>query len=69
MDLLAEKMRLLTTQDLAELLRVAPATVKDWRQPRSGRKGPRPVRLGRRTVRYSVKDVQSWLAAKRRVKR
>lgn len=61
----------LTQEELARLLRVRPATVKDWRQKR-GRKsigvGPPFIRLGRAPygrVRYDVRAVLAWLEAGR----
>lgn len=50
---------LLTTDDVAERLRLTPRTVKAWRA--RGR-GPEPVRIGYRTVRYRAADVDAWLA-------
>lgn len=52
---------LLTTDEFAELAGVRPGTVKNWRA--KGR-GPKPIRLGHRTVRYSGEAVRSWLAAR-----
>ncbi|AHG87559.1 hypothetical protein J421_0043 [Gemmatirosa kalamazoonensis] len=48
---------LLTEIDLAQLLGVKPATLRDWRV--DGR-GPVFVQLGRR-VRYRPADVDRWL--------
>ena len=39
-------------------LRVSPRTLKNWRK--AGR-GPRPVYLNARTVRYRPADVAAWL--------
>jgi excisionase family DNA binding protein len=48
---------LLTTDEVAAKLRVAPRTLRQWRD--DGR-GPRPQRIGR-MIRYRSSDVQKWL--------
>lgn len=51
-------MDLLTTNDVADLLRVAPSTVKRWRNDGTG---PRWTRLpGARRVLYKRSDVEKW---------
>jgi hypothetical protein len=52
--------RLMTTRELADFLRVSPATLKWWRLKRH-RRGPRFLRLSRGTVRYHPADVKVWL--------
>ena len=52
--------RLLTTEDLAAMLRLPKRTVADWRQ-RSG--GPPAVKIGRH-VRYRPADVEAWLTSR-----
>jgi excisionase family DNA binding protein len=48
---------LLTTEELAEWLRVPVATVRQWR---ANRQGPRGHRVGRH-IRYRRSDVETWL--------
>lgn len=50
--------RLLTTDEVAAFLDVAPATVKDWRARRLP--GPRFVKVGN-AVRYRPSDVAAWV--------
>jgi excisionase family DNA binding protein len=50
--------KLLTLQQLAELLGVPEATVYQWR---SKGYGPRGLRVGKH-VRYRPSDVEKWLA-------
>ena len=52
---------LVTTAEAAELLGLAPATLKLWR--RRGR-GPTFVRVGSHTVRYRRRDLVAWIDAK-----
>jgi predicted DNA-binding transcriptional regulator AlpA len=49
--------RLLTEEDLAEMLRVTPRTVRRWRQKRTG---PRVVRV-MGAPRYWRSDVVAWV--------
>lgn len=49
----------LTTDELAELLKVPVSTVRAWRHNGSG---PQGVRLGRH-VRYRQSTVTAWIAA------
>ncbi len=51
--------KLLSTQEVAEAIGIAPETVRFWRH--TGR-GPTVVRVGR-YVRYRPEDVESWLDA------
>jgi excisionase family DNA binding protein len=51
--------QLLTVVELAEYLRVPPATVYTWRHRGEG---PRSVKVGRH-VRYRQVDVDAWLEA------
>ena len=53
--------RLLNTQEVADLLQVAPITLRKWRL--LGR-GPRFARLGA-NVRYQEVDVTAWVAARK----
>ena len=59
-DSVTDDDRLLTTDDLAAMLRLPKRTVEDWRQ-RGG--GPPTVKLGRH-IRYRPADVEEWLAAR-----
>lgn len=58
--------RLLTTQEVARLLRVDPSSVRRWRaeQPPLG---PPFIRLSERVVLYDADDVQDWLDERRSV--
>lgn len=48
---------LLTTAEVAAMVRAPQSTVRFWRHQGTG---PRGFRVGRRVV-YKVEDVQSWL--------
>lgn len=52
--------RLLSTDEVAAALGVAPQTVRAWRH---ARRGPRWLKVGRR-VRYRGTDVELWLRAR-----
>ena len=52
---------LLTTVEAAAHLSVAPSTLAHWRS--RGEPHPPAVRLGRRTLRYRVTDLDAWLEA------
>ena len=47
----------LTTEELADYLKVSPSTVYDWR---TNRTGPKAYRIGKHT-RYRASDVEAWL--------
>jgi len=49
---------LLTTKEAAALIKVAPATLVDWRHDR---KGPKYFKLNGRMVRYRLSDILAWL--------
>jgi prophage regulatory protein len=49
---------LLTVEDVAELLSIAPRTVFRWARER---KLPRPVRLSRRAVRWRASAIQAYI--------
>jgi excisionase family DNA binding protein len=51
----------LTTEEVAEVVRTSPETVRYWRQRGTG---PKSFRLGRRVL-YAVEDVETWLDAAR----
>jgi len=48
---------LLKTEEVADLLRIHPATLANWRVQK---RGPKHINLGR-TVRYRATDVQRWI--------
>ncbi len=50
--------RFLTTEEVAELCRTSPATLRYWRYVG---KGPESFRLGRRVL-YKIEIVEAWLA-------
>lgn len=52
----------MTTEEVAELLRTSPETVRFWRT--RGR-GPKSFRVGRRVL-YARSDVEAFIAAARR---
>ena len=47
---------LLTTKEVAALLRISPATLVDWRHDQ---KSPKYYRMGRE-IRYKLADVMKW---------
>ena len=47
----------ITTNELAELCRTSPETVRYWRHIGEGPKG---IRIGRRVL-YDLADVEAWL--------
>lgn len=49
---------LLTTEEVAEWIRVSPMTIRDWRK--KGR-GPRALKIGH-AVRYPRREVAAWIA-------
>lgn len=51
--------QLWTTREVAERIGVTPRTVKAWR---SQGRGPEPVRIGYRTIRYRPAVVEAWIA-------
>ncbi|WP_248964548.1 helix-turn-helix transcriptional regulator [Sphaerisporangium perillae] len=53
-----------TTEELAQLLKVDPSTVRRWRTARPVQ-GPPFVRLSSRLTLYSVHDVERWLSSRR----
>ena len=52
----AKKAELLTTGEVAALIKVSPATLVDWRHEQ---KGPRYYKMGRE-VRYKLSDIIKW---------
>ncbi|WP_336621721.1 helix-turn-helix domain-containing protein [Yaniella sp.] len=54
--------RLMTRDEVAEYLDVAPKTLSNWN---SAGTGPTPVRYGGRSVKYLPEDVYEWVRSKR----
>jgi predicted DNA-binding transcriptional regulator AlpA len=52
----AEQAELLRTEDVAALLKIAPATLVDWRHDQ---RGPRYYKMGRE-IRYKLNDIVEW---------
>lgn len=50
------EVELFTTDDVAVLLKIAPATLVDWRHDQ---KGPKYYKMGRE-VRYKLPDIVEW---------
>ncbi|WP_405589984.1 helix-turn-helix transcriptional regulator [Streptomyces sp. NBC_01190] len=55
---------MLTTQEIARLLRVDPSSVRRWRSQQPPQ-GPPFVRLSQRKVLYDATDLQHWLEQRR----
>ena len=52
------KLKLLKTEEVAEILGVAPGTVRNWR---CQGKGPEPVKLPSGQLRYKVTSVEKYI--------
>lgn len=50
--------RLLTTQEVADRLRLKVGTIENWRYLG---KGPKWIRIGGGTIRYPEHDVEEWI--------
>lgn len=59
-----ETPQLLTTEELADLLRVDPSTIRRWRTSRP-RLGPPFIHISGRVTKYDLVDVRRWLAQRR----
>jgi predicted DNA-binding transcriptional regulator AlpA len=55
---------LITTEELAKMLRVDPSTVRRWRTAHPIQ-GPPFIALSERVIMYSIEDVRAWLASRR----
>ena len=64
-DRVSELSRLITTEELAALLRVDPSTVRRWRTSHPVQ-GPPFIQLSERVTKYDMQDVLRWLARHRR---
>jgi predicted DNA-binding transcriptional regulator AlpA len=58
---LAPPARLLTTEELARLMKVDASTIRRWRTSVPAQ-GPPFMRLSTRVVKYDLDDVRAWLA-------
>jgi predicted DNA-binding transcriptional regulator AlpA len=56
--------RLLTTEEVARLLRVDPSSVRRWRAEQPPQ-GPPFIRLSERVVLYDADDLHTWLDDRR----
>ncbi len=56
--------QLLTTEELAEMLRVDASTIRRWRTSRP-RFGPPFIHMSDRVTKYDLVDVRRWLAQRR----
>lgn len=59
---IAERLRLLTEDQAAELLGLHVQTLRRWRRARTG---PRAVILGARRYGYRLGDIEAWQDARR----
>jgi hypothetical protein len=55
---------LITTEELARMLRVDPSSVRRWRTARPIQ-GPPFIQLSERVIMYSLDDVRAWLSSRR----
>ena len=55
---------LITTEELARLLRVDPSSVRRWRTARP-LQGPPYIQLSERVIMYAIEDVREWLSSRR----
>jgi Helix-turn-helix domain len=55
---------LITTEELATLLRVDPSSVRRWRTARPIQ-GPPFIQLSERVIMYAIEDVRDWLISRR----
>jgi hypothetical protein len=63
-DTTAAESELITTEELARMLRVDPSSVRRWRTARP-LQGPPFIALSERVIMYSIEDVRAWLASRR----
>ena len=60
----ATEHELITTEELAALLRVDPSSVRRWRTARPVQ-GPPFIPVSERVIMYAMEDVREWLASRR----
>ncbi|GLZ02436.1 hypothetical protein Acsp02_96870 [Actinoplanes sp. NBRC 103695] len=63
-DTTAAEAELITTEELARMLRVDPSSVRRWRTARPIQ-GPPFIALSERVIMYAIEDVRAWLASRR----
>lgn len=63
-DTTAAESELITTEELARMLRVDPSSVRRWRTARP-LQGPPFIALSERVIMHSIEDVRAWLASRR----
>ncbi len=63
-DTTTAESELITTEELARMLRVDPSSVRRWRTARP-LQGPPFIALSERVIMYSIEDVRAWLASRR----
>ncbi len=63
-DTTTAETELITTEELARMLRVDPSSVRRWRTARP-LQGPPFIALSERVIMYSIEDVRAWLASRR----
>lgn len=55
-------MAMLSTEEAAKKMGVAPATLRGWRMEQLG---PAYIRISRQCVRYDERDVEAYIASRR----
>jgi predicted DNA-binding transcriptional regulator AlpA len=55
-------MKLLTTQQVADMLGVKPSTLRAWRCARTG---PPFIRITKQSVKYDQKDIEKYISDRR----
>lgn len=60
----ADESELITTEELANMLRVDPSTVRRWRTSRPVQ-GPPFIPLSKGVIMYSLTDIRAWLSSRR----
>jgi hypothetical protein len=59
-----DESELITTEELAKMLRVDPSTVRRWRTSRP-LQGPPFIPMSKGVIMYSLADVRAWLRSRR----
>lgn len=62
---MTEQEKMITTAELAEMLRVSVRSIENWRAHYPKRLPP-ATRVGVRTIRYRLADVEAWLKARQK---
>lgn len=63
-DIELSESELITTEELARMLRVDPSSIRRWRTARP-QQGPPFIQLSERVIMYAIEDVRDWLASRR----